>query len=43
LDEEDYQYLSDNIDRYNKSVRGEILVNLSKIYSKNGDAISRQY
>lgn len=43
LSEEDNQFMSDNFDRVNNWVRGEILVNLSKIYSKNGDAISKQY
>ena len=40
---EQAKYISSNLDMRNKWVKGEIMVNLSKIYSKNGDAISRQY
>ena len=43
LEEVDYQYLADNLDKVSKWIRGSVMVNLSKIYSQNGDAISRQY
>jgi hypothetical protein len=43
LNECDHQYLSDNLDKVNKCIRGSLMVNFSKIYSENGDAISKQY
>lgn len=35
--------MDDNFDKAGQWVRGQIMVSLSKIYSKNGDAISKQY
>ena len=43
LTDEQKKYLDNNFDDVNQCIKGSLIVDLSKIYSENGDAISRQY